>query len=71
MVNAKLKIVSGDSYGSTSLEIKMNEFLNTIDVRQIIKIETRINEAGYCRAFIYYISLEDIREIKIENVLLK
>jgi hypothetical protein len=50
----------------------MNEFLQTIDVRQIIKTDysTAATSSAYrYTAIIYYVDLADIRDVKIENVL--
>ena len=70
MINAKVKIFYGEY--STRIEGEMNEFLKTIDVRQIIK--TDYSTAGASSAYrytaiIYYVELADIRDVKIENVL--
>jgi hypothetical protein len=83
MINAKVKILHED-YGF-SLENSINDFLKTIDVRQIIKTEysTSISVSQYSTdslnlnefqvrdysAIIYYVDYEDIRDAKIENVL--
>ena len=74
MINAQVKIISDD--GADSLEIKINNFLKTIDVRQIIKTEhsSSISTGNYHtkRLFsttIYYVNFEDIRDVKIDNVL--
>ena len=74
MINAKVKIIEED-YPS-NLEEELNEFLKTIDVRQIIKTEysTGISAGQYdtkrkSSVIIYYVGLDDIRDIKISNVL--
>ncbi len=74
MINAKVKIIEED-YPS-NLESELNEFLETIDVRQIIKTEysTGISAGQYdtkrlSSVVIYYIGFEDIRDVKISNVL--
>ena len=70
MINAKVKIFYGEY--STRLEGEMNEFLKTIDVRQIIKTDysTAATTSSYrYTAIIYYVDLENIRDAKIENVL--
>jgi len=66
MVNAKVKVIE-EKWGF-SLENSMNEFLKTIDVRQIIKTEFSRCENNIT-AIIYYIELADVRDIKIDNVL--
>ena len=70
MINAKVKIFYGEY--STRIEGEMNEFLKTIDVRQIIKTDysTAATSSAYrYTAIIYYVELADIRDVKIENVL--
>lgn len=69
-MNAKIKILSAPYY--SDLEDEINSFLATIDVRQIIK--TEFSSAGNSSAFrytaiIYYIGIDDIRDIKIDNIL--
>lgn len=74
MINAKVKILNEDR--SFQLEHSVNKFLQTIDVRQIIKTEYsssiatgQYNTERVYSAIIYYVDLADIREVKIENVL--
>jgi hypothetical protein len=74
MINAKVKIIEED-YPS-NLESELNQFLKTIDVRQIIKTEysSGISAGQYdtkrtSSVIIYYVGLDDIRDIKISNVL--
>ncbi len=74
MINAKVKIIEED-YPS-NLEEELNKFLKTIDVRQIIKTEysSGISAGQYdtkrtSSVIIYYVGFEDIRDIKISNVL--
>lgn len=74
MINAKVKIIE-EEYAS-NLEIEINKFLKTIDVRQIIKTEysSGISSGQYdtkrtSSVIIYYIGIEDIRDVKISNVL--
>ncbi len=74
MINAKVKIIEED-YPS-NLEEELNQFLKTIDVRQIIKTEysSGISAGQYdtkrtSSVIIYYVGFEDIRDIKISNVL--
>lgn len=74
MIKAKVKLFDKE-HGST-LESAINEFLQTIDVRQIIKTEysSSISDSQYTTkrtfsAIIYYVELADIRDAKIENVL--
>lgn len=74
MIKAKIKIFNAE-YAST-LEELVSEFLETIDVRQIIKTEYSSSVAtgqyGAIKShsvIIYYVELADIRGAKIENVL--
>lgn len=70
MVNAKVKVLGAQYY--SDLEEEVNSFLATIDVRQIIK--TEFSSSGNSTVFrytviIYYIGIDDIRDIKIDNIL--
>ena len=74
MINAKVKIFSKDNHSSLENEIKL--FLETIDIRQIIKTEysSGIAKGPYgseklFSTIIYYVNFEDIRDVKIDNVL--
>jgi len=73
MINAKVKIFNEDH--THTLEVAVNDFLQKIDIRQIIKTEYSIGvSSGPHRsiesysAIIYYVELADIREAKIDNV---
>ena len=63
MINAKLKIIFG--INQDEMERLVNEFLQTIDVRQVIKIDTTQNQ----KIYIFYLDTEDFREIKLNNIL--
>jgi len=74
MINAKVKIFNEDY--NAYLEDSVNKFLETIDVRQIIKTEYSSSmSAGPHQvirshsAIIYYVELADVRDAKIDNVL--
>jgi len=71
MVNAKVKIFNCNY--SVDLDLEMNNFLQTIDVRQIIKTEFSAaggGQGGYrYTTLIYYIELDDVRDIKIDSIL--
>jgi hypothetical protein len=74
MINCKVKTF--DEEYVHRLEQNMNEFLETIDVRQIIKTEysSSVSTEGYntkrtFSAVIYYVGIDDIRDAKIEGVL--
>jgi hypothetical protein len=74
MINAKVKIFNEDY--NYSLEDEVNKFLETIDVRQIIKTEysssMAVSQHTKIRSYsviIYYVELADVRDAKIDNVL--
>ena len=48
-----------------TMEQSVNEFLETIDVRQVVKIDT----ANSQKIYIFYLDTEDFREIKLNNLL--
>ena len=66
MVYGKIKMFY-DSY-QTSLEDEVNQFLCTIDIRQIIKISYNSTDQEYS-CMILYVESDDLRDIKIDNVL--
>lgn len=70
MINAKVKILTG-SY-TKDLETSVNEFLETIDIRQVVKMDFTAtgdsdNKRIYCN--ITYVGIDDIRDAKIDNIL--
>ena len=69
MINAKCKMLY-DEY-ATQLEVKVNQFLQTIDIRQIVKIDYMASGESYKKVYcsIIYVDIEDIREAKIESIL--
>jgi hypothetical protein len=74
MIKAKVKIFNADY--ESYLEDSVNQFLETIDVRQIIKTEysssmavSQYNTIRSHSAVIYYVELADVRDAKIENIL--
>ena len=74
MIKAKVKIFNADY--ESYLEDSVNQFLETIDVRQIIKTEysssMAVSQYTTIRSYsavIYYVELADVREAKIDNVL--
>ena len=74
MIKSKVKLF--DKEHVSTLESAINEFLQTIDVRQIIKTEysSSIADSQYSTkrtfsAIIYYVESADMRDAKIENVL--
>ena len=70
MIRGKVKVFDERNY--VRLENSINDFLETIDIRQVIKTEfstTKDNSVQSFSAIIYYVQLEDIRDAKIEGVL--
>jgi hypothetical protein len=69
MIKAKVKVF--DEQFSSILQNNINEFLNQIDIRQVIKTEysTAYGSRMCFSAIIYYVEFEDIRDAKIESVL--
>ena len=70
MINAKVKVFVSEY--SQHLESDVNSFLQTIDIRQIIKTEhsTAAAQMGYrYTAIIYYVEKEDIRDMKIDKII--
>lgn len=70
MVNAKVKMLL--SYNSGSQESQINQFLKTIDVRQIIKIENNnsmTSNSLLCVTYVYYVELEDTRDLKLDKLI--
>ena len=67
MIKAKYLIFKGDS--ANELSKNVNEFLDKIDIRQVIKMENIPgNRNQYWSCFItYFTSIEDIREVKIDT----
>jgi hypothetical protein len=67
MINAKVKYII--SYPSM-IDREVNNFLQTIDVRQIIKIDfVYVGSDSQIICLIMYLELADIRESKIESIL--
>ena len=70
MINAKVKFIHNYSW---EIDKNVNDFLQTIDVRQIIKIEMSTisdkNVGNQVTCLIMYLELADIRESKIESIL--
>ncbi len=70
MIIAKVKIIESDS--DFKLQREVNEFLQTIDIRQVIKTDYQVSgtkiDSKYS-TIIWYVQLEDIREAKLDNIL--
>lgn len=70
MINAKAELIHS-SYAN-DFRKDLDDFLNKIDVRQIVKMEYSTTYTGSSRMFsvlIMYISMEDVRTSKIEGIL--
>ena len=69
MVNAKVKIFNAST--SNDLETLINDFLDKIDIRQVVKMDYQVSGDSTKRSYmlITYIDFEDIRDIKIDNIL--
>ena len=70
MINAKVRILT--ALYTADLEISVNEFLETIDIRQVVKMDFTAtgdadNKRLYCN--ITYVGIDDIRDTKIDNIL--
>lgn len=69
MINAKVKIFNAST--SNDLETLINDFLGKIDIRQVLKMDYQVSGDSTKRSYmlITYIDFEDIRDIKIDNIL--
>ncbi len=70
MIFAKIKIIETDF--SFKLEKEVNDFLKTIDIRQVVKTDYQVvGITGNWKysVVIYYVQFEDIRDAKIDSVL--
>lgn len=69
MINAKVKIFNAST--SNDLETLINDFLGKIDIRQVVKMDYQVSGDSTKRSYmlITYIDFEDIRDIKIDNIL--
>lgn len=69
MINAKVKILTASYTGE--LETLVNQFLETVDIRQVVKMDFTTtgddNKRLYCN--ITYVGIDDIRDAKIDNIL--
>lgn len=64
MVNAVIKIIYG-GYPS-ALENSVNEFLRTIDVRQIVSIQT---DSKNCCCVVTYVDTDSYRDLKLDMLM--
>ena len=65
-INAKIRIFSGDY--PHQIQDKVNSFLDSIDIRQVIKTETLTFNNKF-NIIIYYIKYSDIRSSKLDSIL--
>jgi len=66
MVNMKVRLLT--NYNSY-LESDIQNFLNTIDVRQILKIDVYQVSDSKSICMISYLDQEDIRDINIDSII--
>jgi hypothetical protein len=66
MVTPKIKKIQG---GRDNIDGRIQEFLNTLDVRQIVKIDYIIDNNNWVICMILYIDFNDIRDIKIDTLI--
>lgn len=72
MINAKAKVISSEHTGRHELDL--NRFLETIDFRQVVKIDhsSACGTMGYrYTTIVYYVEMEDIRDMKLELINIK
>jgi hypothetical protein len=71
MINAKVKVINETN--EYSFEKEVNNFLEDIDIRQIVKSEfsTSCSSTGGVKysVMIYYVGIDDVRDAKIDNIL--
>jgi hypothetical protein len=69
MINAKVKMFGNTYIGD--LQTEVNSFFETIDIRQVIKMENFAtgdsNKKNYC--VITYVEMCDIRDAKVDKIL--
>ena len=65
MINGKIKVIH---IHNGYIEGEIQKFLDTIDIRQIIKINIEYH-SNMCLCTILYVGIEDIRNIKINSIL--
>lgn len=67
MVNGKIKIFQTTDW-IEELEDDINEFLASIDIRQVVSIKYSGTKDSYS-CMILYLEKDDLRDIKIDTVL--
>lgn len=67
MSNLKFKVIKAES--GDDFQERVNLFLKTIDVRQIVKIDHQYDNQKTYRGFIYSLDKDDIRDMKIDTIL--
>lgn len=69
MINLKVKVIEAGY--AFLLEKALNEFLLTIDARQIVKTEfsSAKDVAMNLCVIIYYVGIDDIRDAKIDTII--
>jgi hypothetical protein len=70
MINARVKVIHETN--SYEFEKEVNNFLKTIDIKQIVKTEFSTASDNYHThhsVIMYYVGIEDVRDAKIDNIL--
>lgn len=71
MINTKVKLINETN--EIKFEREVSDFLNTIDIRQIVKSDfsTCCTSTGGVKftVMIYYVGIDDVRDAKIDNIL--
>jgi hypothetical protein len=65
MVTPKIKVITARAF---FLEKDVQTFLNTLDIRQIVKIDYSATNDYYICSIIY-LEMEDVRDMKISTLL--
>jgi hypothetical protein len=69
MVTPKIKVITARATSWPSwLEKDVQTFLNTLDIRQIVKIDYSATNDYYICSIIY-LEMEDVRDMKISTLL--
>jgi len=71
MINAKVNLIMDSNH--YEFRKNLQTFLETIDIRQIVKTEFSTccasNGSTHFSILIYYVGIDDIRDAKIDNIL--
>lgn len=71
MINLKIKVIRSE--GGEDFEKDLNRFLASLDIQQIVKIDHQYDNSRTYRAFVYYVSKDDVpvlyRDTKLNTLL--